>query len=96
MAKRKRVWPDWWEWELQISAHMQKRFLKRDFTEMDLRRMMEHTRNFREDRKDGRFIIDTRFRQKAWAVIVEPLHDEVKLEVITAYEVWDDDGEKTR
>ncbi len=69
---------------------MQKRFTQRDFTEIELRRMMEHGTNFREDYHQGRWVIDTRFRQKAWEVIVEPLADEVKLEVITAYEVWND------
>jgi hypothetical protein len=69
---------------------MQKRFAKRDFTEIELRRMMEHASNFREDRHEGRWILDTRFREKAWEVIVEPMADEVKLEVITAYEVWHD------
>ncbi|GEM_PF-2555191 len=58
--------------------------------------MMELATNFRKGYKDGRWIIDTRFRRKAWEVIVEPLFDVRKLEVITAYEVWDDDGEKTR
>lgn len=96
MAKRKRVSPEWWEWELKISSHMQKRFLKRGFTEVDLRHMMEQATNFRKDYREGRWIIETRFRQKAWEVIVEPLLDEIKLEVITAYEVWNDDGEKTR
>jgi len=52
--------------------------------------MMEHGTNYRKDRKEGRWTIDTRFRRKAWEVIVEPLPDEVKLEVITAYEVLDD------
>jgi len=70
---------------------MQKRFPKRDFTEIELRRMMERAMNFREDRYEGRWIIDTRFRQRAWEVIVEPLADEMKLEVITAYEVWNDE-----
>ena len=52
--------------------------------------MMEHATNYRKDRKEGRWIIDTRFRRIAWEVIVEPLPDEEKLEIITAYEVWDD------
>jgi hypothetical protein len=90
VAKKKRVWPDWWNWEIKISSHMQKRLLKRDFTEIELRRMMEYATNFREDYKEGRWIIDTRFRRSAWQVIVEPLHDETKLEVITAYEVTDE------
>ena len=58
--------------------------------------MMELTTKFRREYKDDRRSIDTRFRRKAWEVIVEPLFDVRKLEVITACEVWDDDGEKTR
>jgi hypothetical protein len=90
MARRKKEWPEWWTWDLKISGHMQKRLLTRHFTEIDLRRMMEHATNFRKDYMEGRWIIDTRFRQKTWHVIVEPLADETKLEVITAYEVTDD------
>ena len=52
--------------------------------------------DLQEGYKDDRRSIDTRFRRKAWEVIVEPLFDVRKLEVITACEVWDDDGEKTR
>jgi hypothetical protein len=96
MPKEKRVWPEWWQWELKISAHMQKRFQQRNFTEMDLRRMMEHATGFRKDYIESRFTIDTRFRRKPWEVIVEPLSDEKRLEVITAYERWDDGGQKTR
>ena len=70
---------------------MQRRFPQRDSTEIELRRrMIEHATNYRKDRKEGRWIIDTRFRRNAWAVIVETLPDEEKLEVITAYEVWDE------
>jgi hypothetical protein len=62
----------------------------------DLRRMMEHATGFRKDYIESRFTIDTRFRRKPWEVIVEPLSDEKRLEVITAYERWDDGGQKTR
>lgn len=58
--------------------------------QIELRRMMEHATNFREDHHEGRWVIETRFRQKAWEVVVEPVKDEVKLEVVTAYEVWND------
>ena len=55
MAKRKREWPPWWEWELKLIPHMKGRLAKRKFTEIELRRMMEHATNFRPDYKEGRF-----------------------------------------
>ena len=34
-------WPEWWDWELELSPHLLKRMLDRGFTESDLRRMLE-------------------------------------------------------
>jgi hypothetical protein len=34
-------WPDWWEWELEISPHILKRMVDRSFSETDLRLMLE-------------------------------------------------------
>lgn len=84
--KRRREWPPWWEWELVIIRHMQDRLGKRKFTEIELRRMMEHATGFRPDPIEGRWVIETRFRRKRWEVIVEPIPEEEKLEVVTAYE----------
>lgn len=33
-------WPIWWDWELEISPHVEKRMEERNFTEIDLRDMM--------------------------------------------------------
>jgi hypothetical protein len=30
-------WPDWWEWELELTPHLEKRMEDREFTEVDLR-----------------------------------------------------------
>jgi hypothetical protein len=32
--------PTWWEWELELTPHLQKRMEDRDFTEVDLRVML--------------------------------------------------------
>jgi hypothetical protein len=69
---------------------MERRLKKRHFTEIEFRRMMEHAEGFRRDYVEGRWVIETRFRRKRWEVIVEPIREEEKLEVITAYQVWDD------
>jgi len=90
MAKRKREWPPWWEWELKLIPHMKGRLAKRKFTEIELRRMMEHATNFRPDYKEGRWVVETRFRRQRWEVIVEPIPEEERLEVVTAFEAWDE------
>jgi hypothetical protein len=33
-------WPEWWEWELEITPHLEKRMEDRDCTEIDLRTML--------------------------------------------------------
>ena len=31
-----RAWPPWWKWELELSFHILKRMVDREFTEVDL------------------------------------------------------------
>ena len=89
-AKRRREWPPWWNWELVLIPHMHRRLRKRKFTEIELRRMMEHALGYRRDHIEGRWVIETRYRRQRWAVIVEPIPEREQLEVVTAYEVWED------
>ena len=57
----------------------------REFTEIDLRRMLEHAHRLREDVEEGRWIVETRHLRQVWEVIVEPDFDAHLLLVITAY-----------
>ena len=87
MAKRKRVWPEWWEWELDISDHASEYMPVREFTEVDLRRMMEHATNYRPDILEGRWRIEVHFQGQPWEIIVEPVAEKKLLVVVTAYDV---------
>ena len=78
-------WPEWWGWELEITSHVETRMEDRDFTELDLRLMLEVARRYREDVVGGRWVIETKHRGRAWEVIVEPDAEEQLLVVITAY-----------
>ena len=80
-------WPEWWEWELELSPHVEKRMVDRDFTEVDLRTMLETAVSYRTDTVEGRWLIDTQHRRRSWHVIVEPDPIELLLVVITAYPV---------
>ena len=61
--------------------------LDRRFTEVDLRRMLEHASGYRPDVVDGRWVIETRHSRKDWEVIVEPDGEQRLLVVVTAYPV---------
>lgn len=77
--------PDWWDWELDLTPHLEKRMEDRDFTEVDLRQMLQDARSYQEDAVEGRFIVVCPFRRNRWHVIVEPDRQEQLLVVITAY-----------
>lgn len=81
------TWPDWWSWELELTPHLERRMEDRDFTEVDLRAMLEAAGGFRHDDADGRFVIETRHRGRLWEVIVEPDDADSLLVVITAYQM---------
>jgi hypothetical protein len=83
-----RGWPAWWEWELDLSPHLLKRMVDREFTEVDLRRMLEHATDLREDIVEGRWLVQTRHLRHPWEVVVEPDLDRQLLVVITAYPLW--------
>ena len=80
-------WPVWWNWDLDLSAHLLKRMETRRFAETDLRQMMENADGYRRDVAEGRWIIETRCHRRNWEVIVEPDVEAQLLVVVTAYPV---------
>ena len=81
------TWPSWWEWDFELSSHLFKRMTDRDFSEVDVRRMLSATTSLRPDIVPGRWIAITRHRRDAWEVIVEPDAETQLVVVITAYPV---------
>ena len=47
-------WPDWWDRELELSPHALKRMAERDFTELDVRRMLDVATGVRPDLEPSR------------------------------------------
>lgn len=74
---------------MELSPHLLKRMVDRRFTEVDLRGMLERVSGYHEDVVEGRWVIETRHRGKAWEVIVEPDWERQLLVVVTAYPVWE-------
>ncbi len=78
-------WPHCWSWKLELSGHVLKRMLDRQFNEADLRLMLEDATDYHPDVVEGRLVIETRRGGVPWEVIVEPLPEERVLLVVTAY-----------
>jgi hypothetical protein len=87
VSENRSAWPAWWQWELELSSHLLKRMLDRQFSEIDLRAMMEGATGLREDTEPGRWVVETFYGSQAWEVVVEPDDGDSLLVVITAYPV---------
>ena len=87
MAKLRREWPPWWDWELDLWDHAEERMEDRPFTEVDLRRMIGEGTGYKKARRRGRWIIETSHLGRRREVIVKPDYDAEILEVVTAYPV---------
>lgn len=81
------AWPDWWEWEIEISPHVSKRMLDRHFDEVELRLMLDEASGYHADIEPGRWVIETLRDRRPWEVIVEPDFADSVLVVVTAYAV---------
>lgn len=79
--------PDWWDFELELSPHVEERMIDRGFTDVDLRLMLERAIRIRPSRSAGRFLVETVHDGDAWEVILEPDERDRVIVVITAFQV---------
>jgi hypothetical protein len=77
-------WPDWWDWELEITAHCLKRMQDRNFNETDLRTMLEDATSL-SMQPDGTFVAETTHDDSLWEVIIVPDLSQRRVVVVTAY-----------
>lgn len=83
----RRDWPEWWNWELELSGHLLRRMVDRGFTETDLRGMLQDANRLEPDVEPGRWVIGAKWLGNGWEVVVEPDRESRRLVVITAYMV---------
>lgn len=76
--------PEWWEWELELSPHVEQRMVDRGFTEVELRRMIETARRVEADHVEGRWVLRTARSGQPWVVVVEPDAEVPCIVVVTA------------
>ncbi|MGR3177664.1 MAG: hypothetical protein ACUZ8E_06370 [Candidatus Anammoxibacter sp.] len=80
-------WPEWWDWELEITPHVGKRMIQRSFTELELRTMFDKAKNLHPDKEIGRYVVVSTLHSTNWEIIVEPAFDEKLIVVVTAYPI---------
>ncbi len=77
--------PDWWDWPLAFTAHVELRMEERGFSEVDLRGMLENATELLPSKRPGRWLVRTRHAGQRWVVVVEPDADDRIVMVVTAY-----------
>jgi hypothetical protein len=77
--------PDWWEWDLAYTEHVEGRMLERGVSEVDLRTMLEGAVSIQQGRRPDRWSVQTRHLGQPWVVVVEPDRDEQLLYVVTVH-----------
>lgn len=77
--------PEWWDWELAFTEHIERRMEERGFSEVELREMLEGAVELRPGRRAGRWEVGTQHAGRPWIVVVEPDEEEELVFVVTAY-----------
>ena len=81
------VWPEWWEWELSLTERVQERMLDRDFTEVELRELLQRATDLQSARQEGRWYVLAQEPRGQWKIVLEPETESKLLVVVTAYMV---------
>lgn len=84
-ARGQEDWPEWWDWELELTPHLERRMEDRQFSEVELRDMLERASRLREDVVEGRYVASSRLQKRAREIILEPDSEAELIIVITAY-----------
>ncbi len=77
--------PEWWDWELAFTAHIESRMEERGISELELRMMLEEATQFSPARQTGRFLVSAWHASRRWVVVLEPDREERVTYVVTAF-----------
>ena len=79
--------PKWWDWDLEISPHLLIRSEQRHFDEVDLRTMIEDAVSMEPELLPDRWRIETKWRRRAWRIVVDVDDHRKRVRVVTAFPV---------
>lgn len=77
--------PEWWNWPLTLTIHIENRMEERDFSEVDLRAMRQYALDVRPAGQEGRWHVRARHGGREWTVVLEPHEEERVVIAVTAY-----------
>ena len=77
--------PEWWDWELAYTEHVEARLLERGVSDIELRTMLDRALELVPGSRAGRWLVRTRHASRPWVVVVEPDPDERLLYVVTVH-----------
>jgi hypothetical protein len=77
--------PEWWDWDLAFTHHVESRMEERGFSEVELRTMLAETTELVPARQLGRFLAQASHGGRPWTVVLEPDPDDQVLFVVTAF-----------
>ena len=81
------AWPEWWQWELELTPHLERRMAERGIDELTLRAILQTAKGWHPVELPGRYAIVAMHKRSDWRIIVEPDPSERVLVVVTAYRV---------
>jgi hypothetical protein len=79
--------PDWWDWELELTPHVEKRMEERGLTEVELRALLQDATLLVPDVVEARWVATGKRGSETWEIILEPDLDDHVVVVVTAYRV---------
>lgn len=79
--------PPWWNWGLVLTDHVRERMIERDFTEFELRGMIEEAFGMRQSSVPGRWIVETNLGRHGFEVVLEPDFGSREVVVVTAHAI---------
>ena len=81
------VVPDWWDWELELTPHVEKRMEERGITEVELRALLQEATLLVPDVVEGRWVATGKRGVETWEIILEPGEEDHVVVVVTVYRV---------
>lgn len=81
------VVPDWWDWELELTPHVEKRMEERGLTEVELRALLHGATILVPDVVDDRWVATGKRGGETWEIVLEPDVQDHVVVVVTAYRV---------
>ena len=79
--------PGWWDWELELTPHVEKRMEERGLAEVELRALLQDATLLVPDVLPDRWVATGRRGTETWEVVLEPDSDDRVVVVVTAYRV---------